>query len=165
MIELLAPLGIASNHGGREGMRLLDWQNYHGISRTTAYALLRAIGIKPANTRIAGINKPVSFLTKDQLIAMDMIVEQYKLGRSVNELCVGAQSKNVKVSQKLRVDILARDSYTCQMCGIGAKNGAVLEIDHIHPVSKGGTNNPANLQVLCRECNGGKSNRSVLGQV
>lgn len=165
MIELLASCGTVSNYNGKEGMRLLDWRNHHGISRTTAYALLRAIGIKPANTRIVGVNKPVSFLTKDQLVAMDMIVEKYKSGRSVNDLSIGANSEKVKVSQKLRVDILTRDNYTCQMCGVGRKDGAILEIDHIHPVSRGGTNDPKNLQVLCRECNGGKSNRIVLGQV
>ena len=165
MIELPASPRTARSCTDKEGMRLLDWRNHHGISRTTAYALLRATGIKPANTRITGINKPVSFLTKDQLVAMDMVVEKYKSGRSVNDLSVGGQSENAKVSQKLRVDILTRDNYTCQMCGIGRKDGAILEIDHIHPVSRGGTNDPKNLQVLCRECNGGKSNRIVLGQV
>jgi hypothetical protein len=74
-----------------------------------------------------------------------------------------AKNKRRSISQRLRVDVLIRDNYTCQMCGVGRQDGAILEIDHIHPVSKGGTNDPKNLQVLCRECNGGKSNRIVLG--
>jgi 5-methylcytosine-specific restriction endonuclease McrA len=42
------------------------------------------------------------------------------------------------------------------MCGVTTKDGATLEIDHIRPVSRGGTNDPDNLQVLCRDCNAGK---------
>jgi 5-methylcytosine-specific restriction endonuclease McrA len=65
-----------------------------------------------------------------------------------------AQRKTIKPS--LRFEILRRDNYRCQMCGVTAKDGATLEIDHIYPVSKGGTNEPDNLQVLCRDCNAGK---------
>lgn len=57
-------------------------------------------------------------------------------------------------------DILKRDLWTCRSCGRSAsKDGVCLEIDHILPRSKGGTNDPDNLQVLCKKCNLGKSNR------
>lgn len=70
-----------------------------------------------------------------------------------------SRTKRVGIKPKDRVAVLVRDQYTCQMCGVSRTDGAVLEIDHIHPVSKGGTNDPSNLQVLCRECNAGKSNQ------
>lgn len=54
-----------------------------------------------------------------------------------------------------RVFVLNRDRRTCQLCGRKAPE-VVLEIDHIIPVSKGGTNDPSNLQVLCFDCNRGK---------
>lgn len=61
------------------------------------------------------------------------------------------------IKPSVRFQVLKRDDYRCQMCGATAKDGATLEIDHITPVSKGGSNDPENLQVLCRDCNAGKS--------
>lgn len=55
-----------------------------------------------------------------------------------------------------RFSILKRDGYRCQLCGATARDGARLEIDHKHPVSKGGGNDPDNLWTLCHECNRGK---------
>lgn len=43
----------------------------------------------------------------------------------------------------------------CAYCG-STEN---LEIDHIKPVAKGGTNNFENLQILCKQCNCRKSDR------
>ena len=65
--------------------------------------------------------------------------------------------KRNPIKPSIRFQVLKRDNYRCQMCGVTAKDGATLEIDHILPVSKGGTNDADNLQVLCRDCNAGKS--------
>lgn len=67
--------------------------------------------------------------------------------------------KRKPIKPSVRFQILKRDNYRCQMCGVTAKDGATLEIDHIIPVSKGGTNDADNLQVLCRDCNAGKSDQ------
>ena len=45
-----------------------------------------------------------------------------------------------------------RDGYRCRECG-ASKDETSLEIDHIVPVARGGTNDIDNLQTLCRECN------------
>lgn len=59
----------------------------------------------------------------------------------------------------LRFQILQRDGFRCCLCGASTANRQVeLEIDHIIPISRGGTNDPHNLQTLCRPCNLGKSN-------
>ena len=63
------------------------------------------------------------------------------------------------IRPKLWWDILARDNWTCVSCGRSAKTGIILNIDHIVPRSRGGTNDRSNLQTLCWKCNIGKSNR------
>jgi hypothetical protein len=59
------------------------------------------------------------------------------------------------VSAEQRKRILARDRHRCVKCGAGIR----LSIDHVVPVSKGGTNDDANLQTLCKKCNCKKGNR------
>lgn len=65
------------------------------------------------------------------------------------------------VSAALRSEIMARDSFACVSCKATEK----LEIDHIQPISKGGTGDPDNLQVLCRSCNRAKRARTDAPQL
>lgn len=67
------------------------------------------------------------------------------------------QSDNWK---KLRYLALKYAGGRCALCGRSAKDGVTLHVDHIIPLSKDWSqrNNPDNLQVLCEDCNKGKSN-------
>ncbi len=56
------------------------------------------------------------------------------------------------IPRKLRHEVFKRDGYRCRECG-ASKDETSLEIDHIVPVARGGTNDIDNLQTLCRECN------------
>lgn len=70
------------------------------------------------------------------------------------------------ISPKLRAEILERNGFTCQQCGSAAgdhnpydPNRRVrLHVDHIIPVSQGGTDDRDNLRALCSTCNQGRSN-------
>lgn len=56
--------------------------------------------------------------------------------------------------------VLARDQWRCLSCGRTARvDGVLLEVDHIVPRSKGGSDDIENLQTLCKKCNIGKSNK------
>ena len=46
--------------------------------------------------------------------------------------------------------VFERDAYTCAYCG---ERGGILEVDHITPISKGGSNDLENLTTACRRCN------------
>lgn len=68
--------------------------------------------------------------------------------------------KRKPLSKRLRFEILKRDSFTCSYCGLTPPK-AVLEIDHIIPISKGGDNNYLNLVTSCFDCNRGKSDKEL----
>lgn len=61
--------------------------------------------------------------------------------------------KRRSVSRGTAMRIFARDGYRCMSCSSREQ----LVIDHIHPVSKGGTDDEENLQTLCSPCNAEKS--------
>ena len=61
------------------------------------------------------------------------------------------------IPRGLRHEVFKRDNYKCVECGASKEDGAVLHIDHIIPVSKGGTDELDNLQTLCKDCNLNKS--------
>ena len=65
-------------------------------------------------------------------------------------------AKRKPLSKSVRFEVFKRDSFTCQYCGRSAPE-VVLEVDHIIPVSKGGTDELLNLVTSCRDCNRGKS--------
>lgn len=59
------------------------------------------------------------------------------------------------ISKGQRFDIFKRDGFTCQYCGCRPPE-VVLEVDHVHPESKGGSSDPLNLITACFPCNNGK---------
>ena len=60
-----------------------------------------------------------------------------------------------RVSNHVRFEVYERDGNRCCKCG----STAHLEIDHIIPISKGGTSDLNNLQTLCHDCNAKKGNQ------
>jgi 5-methylcytosine-specific restriction endonuclease McrA len=67
-----------------------------------------------------------------------------------------ARGERKAITEKLRYQVLSRDSFRCRACGRGADNGVKLQVDHIVPVDWGGTNDISNLLTLCEQCNRGK---------
>lgn len=66
--------------------------------------------------------------------------------------------------KKVRYDVLKESNGRCCLCGRSAKDGVVLQVDHIVPLSKDWSKrlDKSNLQVLCEDCNLGKSNRDSI---
>lgn len=67
------------------------------------------------------------------------------------------------MKKSLRFEVFARDGFVCQYCGSRPPD-VVLEVDHIHPRSRGGTDDIINLVTSCYECNRGKRAK-VLSQI
>ena len=58
------------------------------------------------------------------------------------------------VSESDRRAAWARDGLCCRYCGFWSHDDvAKFELDHIRPVSRGGSNTIENLVVACRRCN------------
>lgn len=72
-------------------------------------------------------------------------------------------------ADKLRRQILERNGYTCQVCGAGASEESGcelgkkcrLQIDHVIPISQGGTDDEHNLRAVSVYYNKDKANLKV----
>ncbi len=67
----------------------------------------------------------------------------------------------MSISLRRRFAVLERDGFQCVYCG-AASTEARLEIDHVHPRSRGGGNSLDNLVTACAECNRGKRDTPIL---
>lgn len=68
--------------------------------------------------------------------------------------------KRAALSKRTRFEIFKRDGFTCQYCNRKPPE-VTLEIDHIIPVAKKGTDDPLNLLTSCEDCNRGKSDKTL----
>ena len=86
---------------------------------------------------------------------------QFPLELSTKE---GTKSKYLnrkKIPPRVRFEVLRRNKFCCSYCGKAAVDGYRLVIDHIKPVSKGGTNDIDNLTASCDDCNNGKGTADI----
>lgn len=63
--------------------------------------------------------------------------------------------------KSLYSQLTMRDGGSCERCGHTPKEGRRLHIDHIKPLSRGGTNKLSNLQLLCQPCNNRKATKTI----
>jgi ATP adenylyltransferase len=61
------------------------------------------------------------------------------------------------VRGSVRYQILKEAGGRCELCGVSSREKQI-DVDHIVPRSKGGSNDIQNLQALCRTCNANKRN-------
>jgi hypothetical protein len=66
-----------------------------------------------------------------------------------------ARPKRKALSKNVRFEVFKRDGFMCAYCGKSPPM-VVLEIDHIVPISKGGSDDLNNLITACFDCNRGK---------
>lgn len=75
-----------------------------------------------------------------------------KYGHALNKV-----SQRVSIPLDVRCAIFERDGWACLYCG----NKKKLEIDHVYPLSLGGSDGPENLQTLCAPCNRSKGAKVI----
>ena len=70
-----------------------------------------------------------------------------------------APTKRIKWPEGLKEQLMRRQRNKCAYCGHRFTDH-YFEIDHMVPATYGGSNDPSNLQVLCRPCNGRKRDQT-----
>jgi 5-methylcytosine-specific restriction endonuclease McrA len=109
--------------------------------------------ILPGNCRICG----AGFMgTRDRSYCGDPCRREARRVRQEHEKLTGETPRHLLSPQQRRFAILERDSFRCQFCGRGPKQGVILEVDHLLPRSRGGLSELANLITACEQCNRGK---------
>ena len=100
--------------------------------------------IRPFISSLAAWVVLVSLWVADRLIMLMLFVR-------ANERRI-RPTERVSWPKGLKQRLMRRQDNTCVYCGY-RRRAASLEIDHIIPVVRGGSNNEDNLQVICRPCN------------
>lgn len=86
----------------------------------------------------------ISLLTADLLIQLMLLIRS-------NERRI-RPTKRQPWPEGLKRRLMRRQDSTCTYCG-HRRAAYSMEIDHMVPVVKGGSNDIGNLQVICRQCN------------
>jgi hypothetical protein len=131
---------------------------------------LKAEGRRPYRTDLRKYKFPISGDTyirrfgswkRALLLAYNSIAENSDLESQENHAPSMSEDARKPVRESLSVRkrffVMKRDHFACVKCGASG-HGVKLEVDHIIPYSKGGTDALDNLQTLCFPCNRGKRN-------
>lgn len=89
-----------------------------------------------------------------RLLGDDVKIAKYKLSKTPIRL----YNININLWKRISSEVFKRDNYTCKYCG---RKGGILEVDHIIPFSKGGSNDLSNLATSCRRCNRQKKDKDI----
>jgi hypothetical protein len=81
---------------------------------------------------------------------------------SKQEERVEAPGERDPIPAQMRFRVLQRDGFRCAYCGLSARDGAVLHVDHVVPVAAGGETTEDNLITACSACNLGKGATAVV---
>lgn len=128
----------------------------------------RQLGHAPGKRQIAKLGLKISegpYRTRwGSLKTACEAVAKFHAGKIDRERLVAGPPSNrgrSPLPQKLRWEVLKRDSFRCVQCGVlpADDRTITLEVDHILAVARGGADAIANLQTLCNRCNGGKSSQ------
>lgn len=93
------------------------------------------------------------------------VIHESKMGilyaPSIIVLNKSIPNKRLFVTPKYsRENILIRDNYTCQYCGVKRSSTKKLNLDHVIPKAQGGLSSWENIVTACLDCNNGKRDRT-----
>ena len=96
------------------------------------------------------LRKASKATTAMTLWAADLTID-YMLRRRKDERTI-KPTKRITFHPRVKRELLNQQDRRCMYCG-ERKSTKTTDIDHKHPVVRGGENDRKNLQILCRPCN------------
>lgn len=149
-----------------------NWNNKN-IDKVRAYARKTALKYKEKyhkyqkSWRISNLDRENEKSRNYYLNNKDKLRPVRKLWSKNNVLKVRAyvsnyRAKKFKTGKHTQEDViilLEMQKYKCIVCKCNLIN---YHVDHIEPISKGGSNTSENLQILCPTCNREKSNKDPI---
>ncbi len=164
LIELLKHEGKASVRQiakALSGQDLSQIEYYEQITKNMVGRVLtknRGITDKQENNyHIKGFDQ-LSPAEIKQLVELSMQRLDEYVAKRGKDIWSHRRKSSGYISGTKRYEVLKRAKFCCELCGISARKKA-LEVDHIVPRSKQGSDDISNLQALCYSCNAMKQNR------
>jgi len=163
LMTLLKEGGVASIENLSKKLLIEDksQQEYYGnITRNMVGRVLNNHGIVQKDGEIFKLRDYETY-TEDQRIELIQICQEKlneyieKRGKRIFE---HRRKSAGYISGSIRYNILKDAKFRCELCGISADTKA-LEVDHIMPRNKGGSDEINNLQALCYSCNAMKRDK------
>ena len=146
---------------------LFDDKKIREIERRESPQMANFISLKVHKKKNYALEKTgydhncVFISTRESLLSNSAGLEELHR-KSLEKLANGGNTKvkrrKTNFTKSIRHEVFKRDGYKCCECS-KTKEETSLEIDHIIPISRGGTDELENLQTLCTACNLAKSNR------
>ncbi len=151
--------------GSKDKLRAFFEANIGKVLKT--HTLRKVAGISEYARRIRELRDEEGMQIRSHIDRHDL-----KPGEYVLETLKRVPTLGRGISPQLRNEILERNGFTCQLCGAGPNdpdpfnpNRKIrLHIDHIVPLSQGGTSEKDNLRVLCSACNQGRANIQTINE-
>lgn len=140
--KLLECISRDVRHSGRATLPLRDWARY---LRTNARVFIPFLEAIRRHGRI-------EFEADGNNLSITVLGFRRLIGRDSQRLRLAGAAW-----VRLRNAVLERDGYCCVYCG---RSDEPLECDHIIPISRGGTDDTANLATACLPCNRQKKDKT-----
>jgi len=162
-MTLLKEGGVASIETLSKKLLIEDksQQEYYGnITRNMVGRVLNNHGIVQKDGEIFKLRNYETY-TEDQRIELIQICQEKlneyieKRGKRIFE---HRRKSAGYISGSMRYNVLNDAKFRCELCGVSADTKA-LEVDHIMPRNKGGSDDISNLQALCYSCNAMKRDK------
>lgn len=123
-------------NAGFEPMQLISWQRALCLVLSQKAEVLARY-----DTVVRSVSKAVELPSVVRLVRYVQVVSRFGFVRCT------------------RKNVLLRDRYQCQYCGVSCRPGAI-SIDHVVPRSRGGRTHWGNVVAACHACNRYKGSRT-----